>query len=1237
MAAVLAAGVVTTTQAAAAAEGVVHKAAGAQAVPGKYIVALKPDQRGAAKALVGKHGGRVDRAYRAALNGFAMTATEEQAKRLAADPRVARVEADVVVRASGNQVLPPWDLDRIDQRDTVLNDSYRYHDTAGAGVTAYVLDTGVRTTHSEFEGRASIGFDAVDDGWNGGDCSINGHGTHVAGTIAGKTYGVAKKAKIVSVRVLGCEDFGTTSQVVAGVDWVTANGQAPAVVNMSLGGGVSELQDSAVTKSISTGFSYALAAGNDDRNACDVSPARTPRAITVGASNPVDERAEWRTPGSSITRASNYGPCLDLFAPGEAIKSAHNATDNATVTLFGTSMAAPHVAGAAALLLSESPNLEPDQVTAAIVNNATAGALKPDTLKPGSPNRLLHTSPPPRGQCVLGDSTRRPIPDLGSVEATLDVTACDRAVSSTARVAVRAQHPCRGDLAVRLIAPNGAERVLKSPDSGDSVADLDQTFPIGDLTAVDANGKWKLVVQDSFGFDEGALLGWTLTLADPRPAPPVVSSTVYPADGQPHGGIGVPGTFTLRAGDAVPVVKYAYQLDTAAPIEVAGSEATVTVTPTAGGRRALTVRAYTAAGDPSAATRYDFLVTEPAPQAPVVSSSDYPADGHPNGVAGGAGTFSFRPGGAGQVTRYTYQLDTDGQPKEVVGSGEVKVSIAPGAGSRTLTVRSYNGLTASPPTTHFFVVAGPADIVEAGDLTIDGVGITATAAADKSVRLRYTAAAGDRLGIGLDDNTFNAATRVWVTDPAGRAFSVEPNQEPSYAATGAGRSIPLPIATSAGTYQIVVDPDGSGAGSATVSVSRAAAGTTDTAAPGHAFSFSSAGKFADVTFDAAAKAWYNIGFTDLTGSTAPRSIDVFDADGTRVGQTLLLNGVGRFQAQVAGRHRILVGVHSGQAAAGKVWLSNEFLGGQLTTGTTGRLASLPRPGQQGRFTFTGTAGQRLSLAYTTVSLGAGTPGGYVIDPTGAVITPTGLGATTAMPRLTLTGAYEVVVNGGSGTGSFAVWLSQETAGGAITTTGSGRTASAGRPGQRTRFTFTGTAGQRLNVGFTNPGAGIDGQHVQLVRPDGTVSELVSVGAPGSLQLEVLPATGTYELAVNPASAVTGSVLTTLSTPVDGGLVTIGGAAVNLSVTRAGQDGQVSFSGVVGDRLRVTFANNTFANKTFALTVLRPDGTRLVDRVVRTDLTPYDLPELAVAGSYVVIVDPAVAGTGAMAVGVARTP
>ncbi|MBT2481984.1 S8 family peptidase [Streptomyces sp. ISL-94] len=357
----------------------------ATAISDSWIVVLKDDVKespdSVARELVKRNNGRLTHVYSSAVQGFATKMGLTQARALAADPRVASVEQDAEVAVSETQSNATWGIDRIDQRDLPLSGTYTYNTTA-SNVRVYVIDTGLRTAHTEFGGRASIGTDTVGDGQNGNDC--NGHGTHVAGTAAGSTYGVAKAARIIGVRVLNCDGSGTTSGVIAGVDWVTANAVKPAVANMSLGGGANTSLDNAVKKSIASGVTYSLAAGNGNafgqpQSACNSSPARVAEGITVGATDSADKRASW----------SNYGTCLDLFAPGVSITSAWKDSDTATKSISGTSMAAPHTAGAAALYLAGNPGATPAQVRDALVNGATTGKVQDP--KTGSPNRLLHT------------------------------------------------------------------------------------------------------------------------------------------------------------------------------------------------------------------------------------------------------------------------------------------------------------------------------------------------------------------------------------------------------------------------------------------------------------------------------------------------------------------------------------------------------------------------------------------------------------------------------------------------------------------------------------------------------------------------------------------------------------------------------------------------------------------------------------------------------------------------------
>jgi len=354
----------------------------------RYIVVFKDDVQdapGLAEQLVRAAGGRTHFVYDRALKGFAATIPEAALDGIRRNPNVAYVEPDAIVTASATQSPATWGLDRIDQRDLPLSGSYTY-DTDGAGVTAYIIDTGILFGHVEFGGRATTGYDAITSGGTAADC--NGHGTHVAGTVGGTTWGVAKRAALVAVRVLGCGGSGTTSGVIAGIDWVTNNATRPAVANMSLGGGFSASLNTAVANAVAAGVTFAVAAGNENSDACTRSPASTPEAITVAATTSADARASY----------SNFGSCVDLFAPGSSITSAWYTSTTATNTISGTSMASPHVAGVAALYLAANPGSTPASVASAITGGATASKVtSPGT---GSPNLLLYSvlsggSPPP--------------------------------------------------------------------------------------------------------------------------------------------------------------------------------------------------------------------------------------------------------------------------------------------------------------------------------------------------------------------------------------------------------------------------------------------------------------------------------------------------------------------------------------------------------------------------------------------------------------------------------------------------------------------------------------------------------------------------------------------------------------------------------------------------------------------------------------------------------------------------
>lgn len=367
-----------------------HRYGASRPIEGQYVVVFKrdvPDHAALASQLVRQAGGEMLHAYGHALKGFAARLPAAAIEGLRRNPNVELVEQDAtvslnetVVNPPRQQVNPTWGLDRVDQRSPAVNGSYAYQYT-GSGVHAFIIDTGILSTHAEFGGRVVQGYTAIADGLGTTDC--NGHGTHVAGTVGGATFGVAKSVALVPVRVLGCDGSGSFSGVIAGIDWVAGqSAQRPAVANLSLGGGYSAPVNAAVAGAVAKGVVMAVAAGNENVDACTKSPASEPSAITVGATG----KGSISDPRASY---SNYGSCLDLFAPGSAITSAWHTGNTATNTLQGTSMATPHVAGVAALALAANPQASPQAVTDFLVANATTGTVS--GAGTGSPNRMVYS------------------------------------------------------------------------------------------------------------------------------------------------------------------------------------------------------------------------------------------------------------------------------------------------------------------------------------------------------------------------------------------------------------------------------------------------------------------------------------------------------------------------------------------------------------------------------------------------------------------------------------------------------------------------------------------------------------------------------------------------------------------------------------------------------------------------------------------------------------------------------
>ena len=708
--------IAATTAFAAVIPAAGHAKAASSTVKTSYIVTFKAGVQSSGEATKARgKGKKVKHVYSKALNGMAVELTAAEAAEMAKDQNVARISPDVEFHASIDQFSPPWGLDRIDQRTTAGSGTYSFPANGGSGVKVYVVDTGVRSTHAELSGRVAAGADFVGDNNGTNDC--HGHGTHVAATVAGTTYGVAKYATIVPVRVLDCLGSGSSSGIIAGLDWIaTNNGAGAAVVNMSLGGTVQPDLDAAVQRVIDAGIPVAIAAGNSNVDACATSPAHVTAAVTVAATDAADTRASW----------SNWGTCVDVFAPGVAITSAWYTSDVATSTISGTSMASPHVAGVLALMRQAAPALTPAQLASNLKSAATANIVT--TPGVGTPNLLAYSAPP-------AQSTTAPL-----------------AVVSTTLAAAVAAAP----YSTQVYATGGKAPYAFSVATGTLPAGLVLSTSTGVISGTPATaGTYPLTVK--VADTAGSAVTATLTIVvQPAPTP-----LVFDVPTPPAATAGVTYSYTFPATGGTRPYRWFFVSGGVAPgLTLDPVAGTISGTPTASGTFGFNIEVVDANGQ--WVFQYSTLTVNPG-----AVPLSFTAAALPSGTVGTA--YAYTPVATGGTAPYTWSF---------VGALPAGLTFSPltgltagtpttaGTSAFTLKVADAKGASVSQPVT-LTVVAGVAK-PGAFAKTTPANGSTGQSTA---VTLSWAASTGaTSYQVCVDTVNNNACDGAWTSTGATRTY-----------------------------------------------------------------------------------------------------------------------------------------------------------------------------------------------------------------------------------------------------------------------------------------------------------------------------------------------------------------------------------------------------------------------------------------------------------------------------------